>query len=48
MIILSTDEELVGEYKDTIDDMISNTYVLRHMPDGSTRVEADCYFGGDL
>lgn len=45
ILILSTDEEIVGDYKDMVSDIISDTYVLKHVSDGSTQILADTYFG---
>ena len=46
IIILSTDEEIVGEYQESISDSVSNTFVLNHTPSGSTAILANTYFGG--
>jgi len=46
IIILSTDEEIVGEYCKNISDIISNTFVLNHTGDGNTEIRANAYFGG--
>lgn len=46
IIILSTDEEIVGEYKETISDVISNTFMLNHTAQGNTEIINDLYFGG--
>ncbi len=46
IIILSTDEEIVGEYYKSISDIVSNTFVLNHTADGSTEIRANAYFGG--
>lgn len=48
IIILSTDEEIVGEYKTVISDVISNTFVLCHTESGNTEILADTYFEGHL
>ena len=45
MFILSTDEEIVGEYKQRIDSRISDKYVLEISNYGTTRVVANKYFG---
>lgn len=45
-IILSTDEEIVGEYRESISDIISNTFVLNHTANGNTEILANTYFGG--
>lgn len=46
IIILSTDEEIVGEYKETVSDVISNTFMLNHTVQGNTEIISDLYFGG--
>ena len=46
IIILSTDEEIVDEYQESISDSVSNTFVLNHTPSGSTAILANTYFGG--
>ena len=46
IIILSTDEEIVGQYKDSIDDSISNLYLLHHSENGGTKILTNTYFGG--
>lgn len=46
IIILSTDEEIVGEYRDMVDDIVSNTFVLKHTVSGNTEILSDMYFGG--
>lgn len=46
IIILSTDEEIVGEYQENISDIVSNTFVLNHISNGSTEILANTYFGG--
>lgn len=46
IIILSTDEEIVGEYQESIYDIVSNTFVLNHTTDGDTEILANTYFGG--
>ena len=45
ILILSTDEEIVGDYQNMVSDIISDTYVLKHTSDGSTQILADTYFG---
>lgn len=45
IFILSTDEEIVGEYKQRIDSRISDTYVLQISNYGTTKVVANKYFG---
>ena len=44
MFILSTDEEIVGEYKELIDNKISNCFVLAINDYGSTTVVPSKYF----
>lgn len=46
IIIMSTDEEIVGEYYKSVSDIVSNTFVLNHTEDGSTEIRANAYFGG--
>lgn len=46
IIILSTDEEIVGEYQETVSDVISNTFMLNHTAQGNTEIISDLYFGG--
>lgn len=48
VIILSTDEEIVGTYCNVISDVVSNTFVLNHTIDGNTEILADTYFGGNV
>lgn len=48
VIILSTDEEIVGDYCDVISDIVSNTFVLNHTINGNTEIIADTYFGGSI
>lgn len=48
IIILSTDEEIVGDYQNVISDMVSNTFVLNHTLKGNTEILEDVYFGGDV
>ena len=45
MFILSTDEEIVGEYRQRIDSRVSDKYVLEISNYGTTRVVANKYFG---
>jgi DNA sulfur modification protein DndD len=44
MFILSTDEEIVGEYKSLIDENISNEFMLNITNYGKTRVVPNSYF----
>lgn len=46
IIILSTDEEIVGEYRDMVDDIVSDTFVLKHTVTGNTEILSNTYFGG--
>ena len=48
IIILSTDEEIVGDYQNVISDAVSNTFVLNHTSKGNTEILEDIYFGGDV
>lgn len=48
VIVLSTDEEIVGEYQEIIHDAVSDTFVLQHTETGTTKVLANTYFGGAL
>lgn len=45
IIILSTDEEIVSNYKHVVSDIISDTYILNHTNDGKTEIKANTYFG---
>lgn len=45
MFILSTDEEIVGEYKQMMDDKISDVFTLKISNYGSTTIEPNMYFG---
>lgn len=45
IIILSTDEEIVANYKHVVSDIISDTYILNHTSDGKTEIKANTYFG---
>lgn len=48
VIILSTDEEIVGHYQDVISDIVSDTFVLNHTVNGNTEILANTYFGGQV
>lgn len=48
VIILSTDEEIVGHYQDVISDIVSDTFVLNHTANGNTEILANTYFGGQV
>lgn len=39
IIILSTDEEIVGDYRESISDIVSNTFVLNHTTNGNILAE---------
>lgn len=45
MFVLSTDEEIVGNYKSMLDSKLSNTFKLLISNYGSTRIVPDSYFG---
>ncbi len=45
MFILSTDEEIVGDYKDMMTTHISNKFILRISDYGTTQIVNDTYFG---
>lgn len=44
VIILSTDEEIVSDYFDLISDATSNTFILSHTINGSTKIIPNTYF----
>lgn len=46
LFILSTDEEIVGEYKDKMNKKISDVFTLSISDYGTTKVSANKYFGG--
>lgn len=46
VLILSTDEEIVGEYKNIIDGNVSDYYLLKHAGGSSTKILKNIYFGG--
>lgn len=48
VIILSTDEEIVGQYAKMISGTLANQYVLNHLENGSTQIIANTYFGGQI
>jgi len=48
IIILSTDEEIVGNYQSIVSDIVSNTFMLNHTSNGNTEIIEDTYFGGEL
>ena len=45
LFILSTDEEIIGEYKAMMDKKIANTFTLQISSYGKTRILNDTYFG---
>ena len=45
MFVLSTDEEIVGDYKSMMNEKISNTFRLSTSEYGSTQIVANEYFG---
>ena len=45
IIILSTDEEIVGKYYKMTKDKVSNTFLLVHSSEGNTKIFKDVYFG---
>ena len=48
VIILSTDEEIVGNYYQVISNVISNEFVLQHTDTGNTQIMSNTYFGGNV
>ena len=44
VIILSTDEEITGVYKESIDKVVSNYYLLQHNVNNGTIIKENCYF----
>ena len=48
IIILSTDEEIVGEHRASIEDVISDYYLLKHTDNGWTEIMNSSYFGGEI
>ena len=47
VIILSTDEEIVGDYKETIAPKLAGTYLLEHdQSSGNSKITSNTYFGG--
>lgn len=46
ILILSTDEEIVGNYQEMVSGLLSNTFVLNHTAGGNTQILKDTYFGG--
>jgi hypothetical protein len=45
MFILSTDEEIIGSYKEMIKPKISDTYLLDISDYGTTKIVPGQYFG---
>ena len=45
MFILSTDEEIIGDYKNMLEDRIADTYLLQISNYGRTKIISDSYFG---
>ena len=48
IIILSTDEEIVGEHRESIENAISDYYLLRHAENNGTEIVTSAYFGGEI
>ena len=46
LFVLSTDEEIVGEYKEKMNDRISDVFTLQISDYGTTKIVAGEYFGG--
>lgn len=46
IIILSTDEEIIGAYRDSIDESVSNYYLLNHADNIGTKIRKNEYFDG--
>ena len=47
IIILSTDEEIVDSYQRSIDQSVSNYYLLQHTENHGTEIMKNKYFGGE-
>lgn len=45
MFILSTDEEIIGEYYDMLINKVSNRFLLQINAYGRTKIVSDKYFG---
>ena len=45
MFVLSTDEEMVGNYKKMVENKVSDTYLLQINDYGTTKILTDKYFG---
>ena len=48
IIILSTDEEIVGEHRESIENAISDYYLLKHAENNGTEIINSAYFGGEI
>ncbi len=48
IVILSTDEEIVGPYRDSIENAISDYYLLQHSENNGTDIVSEAYFGGEV
>lgn len=48
IIILSTDEEIVGEHRESIENAISDYYLLKHAENNGTEIVNSAYFGGEI
>lgn len=48
IIILSTDEEIVGEHRESIENAISDYYLLKHAENNGTEIMNSAYFGGEI
>lgn len=48
ILLLSTDEEIVGDYQKMISGILSNTFVLKHTPEGNTQILKDTFGGGQI
>ena len=48
ILLLSTDEEIVGDYQKMISGILSNTFVLKHTPEGNTQILKDTFLGGQI
>lgn len=48
IIILSTNEEIVGAHRESIESAISNYYLLQHSENNGTMIIGDTYFGGEV
>lgn len=48
VFILSTDEEIVNDFKKQLDINIANTFLLKSSSHGDSVIEKDCYFGDEI